>query len=66
MVVSNFILRCGTHRGAGSLTPTWQWQPITVGSSAAHDPNPPITIDSTVVDAEPDPLFLRTLMGMGL
>lgn len=66
MNIVNFILRAGTRLAPGSLEEAWQWQPITVGASATHNPNPPITIDTAVVDVEPEPLILRRQMGMGL
>ena len=54
----SFLTRLASERAA------WQWQPVTVGTSATHDPSPPITIDTFVPPAVS--LISRTLMGVGL
>ena len=64
MRASNYILRCGTFLGSGSLKDKEQWQPTTYGTGASHDPSPPIIIEDA--PALIVSLILRMLLGMGM
>lgn len=54
----------GLFAKVGSERASWQWQPITVGTSATHDPSPPITIDTNVPAPAGRHIFLP-LLGVG-
>lgn len=63
-VRSLFVLTNAFRMLSGSTNHSFQWQPITVGTSASHDPYPPITIDTNV----PPPsggVPQRTMTGVG-
>lgn len=65
MQTRNLYARCKAFcLQSEALKPSEQWQPVTVGTSAQHDPNPPITID-TYVPPPSGTLLLRMSMGMG-
>lgn len=50
-----------TNLGAGKWA-RWQWQPITYGASASHDPSPPIILETSA----PAVLLTRMVLGLGV
>lgn len=55
----------GVFNRYGSERAAWQWQPVTYGTSASHDPNPPITIDTFVPPAGGSTVPVKAMMGLG-
>lgn len=45
--------------------PSWQWQPVTYGAAAIHDPGPPITLEDASTGAKPSLMRQKTLAGTG-
>lgn len=66
MFIANYLFQGRSRIGwPGYDRQAWQWEPITYGTGAAHDPSPPIIIE----DAPAAPvanLLLRMVMGVGV
>lgn len=68
MFTSNYYRWTGGRLGpaSGVTRSSWQWQPITYGTGAAHDPNPPIIIEDAPAAPTTNYPPPRMMMGMGM